>query len=125
MTTMNPEVKKKWVTRLRRTKKTQGKQYLGTLKGQRCCLGILCDLAVEAKVIPKPTVVKALGIKSSILDYGDDIHKSARVLPQSVSDWAGLEDDNPMIDKFLTASAANDSRGMSFKEIANLIEENL
>ena len=56
---MNQKIKERWVKALRSGKYKQGKGWLRKSSGPKkksefCCLGVLCDLAVKSKIIPKP-----------------------------------------------------------------------
>lgn len=127
---LNPEVKKLWTDALRSNRFYQGSGRLKQLKadaqtesGQialHCCLGVLCELAIEAKV---PDVREfTLGCEPSF--SGSMFH-----LPLQVMEWAGLGSDNPMCHPKeykgeITLSLANDD-GLSFATIADVIETQL
>lgn len=110
---MNKQVKKKWLKALRSGEYKQGQENLNK-DNAFCCLGVLCDLHAE-EVNGKWISGKYLG--------------SSSLLPHIVSEWAGLldnEDEEAIIYKgkckYLTS--ANDN-GYSFKQIANIIENQL
>lgn len=101
---------------------------LGLLTGERCCLGVICDIAVEYGVIPPPVPVKntlLTGETEYILAYDDD---STVIMPTKVRDFFGFTnvsgaynrdyrsnfDDSLMND--------NDSKGLTFEQIADIIE---
>lgn len=91
MSTMNAEIKAQWTAALRSGEYEQG---CGLLRrgSEYCCLGVLCDLAVKAGIIPKPERRSALGDTR----YGaeaNDLH-----LPAEVMAWAGVGQDNPKVD---------------------------
>jgi hypothetical protein len=92
METMDREVRKAWVERLRSGRVVQATGHLGYDDGSRCCLGVLCDLAVEAGVIPAPHAPRA-----SILDYGDGDDSSDIGLPLAVAEWAGLNSEPRLV----------------------------
>jgi hypothetical protein len=91
---MKPEIKKKWLAALRGGDFIQGQNSLRSRNGatgqyEYCCLGVLCELAVQDGVIPEPT-----------LEDGDWIYgkregdqQSWSSLPHSVAAWAGIEFD--------------------------------
>lgn len=88
---MNPEIKAQWTAALRSGEYEQGQ---GSLRrdGKFCCLGVLCDQAVKAGIIPEPT-------QRDILDdllYGQE--KNSITLPAEVMEWAGVTDANPLVD---------------------------
>lgn len=103
---LNP-VAKKWVATLRSGKIKQTNGQLGRETGSRCCLGVLCDLAVKAGVIT---------------DF-ELLHGS---LPTKVRQWAGLRTlDGHYTNKCgsLTCLANdNDKSKKSFRQIADIIE---
>lgn len=47
---------REWIARLRDPNAKQRRRHLGAPTGERCCLGVACDIAVEHGVIPPPTV---------------------------------------------------------------------
>ena len=53
---MNSEVKGQWTTALRSGEYEQGNGVLRTIDNTYCCLGVLCELAVKANVIPVPVI---------------------------------------------------------------------
>ena len=118
---MNREVKAEWVEALRSGQYRQGANYLRKNNGQEdefCCLGVLCEIAVEHGAISEP-LRKASRIYSYALG-------EMQVLPQSVVEWAGLPDDNPTIGRSgVRLTGLNDSGLYTFAEIAALIEEDL
>lgn len=119
---MNPEIKAAWVAALRSGDYKQG----GTVLRRRdryCCLGVLCDLAVKAGVIPEPTPSFTMDL---VYEYGAE--KDPRFLPRAVCDWAALDgcwiQRNPIVGDY-TATQLNDAQRLNFGEIAELIEEHL
>lgn len=96
-----------------------------------CCLGVLCDLAIKD------------GVKMSVSESGGQrcYDSENGTLPRAVQVWAGLDATNPllsdsaqgpceacgndhMIEKpGLTATAANDTKKLTFAEIADLVKK--
>lgn len=134
---MNPEVKAMWLDALRSGEYEQTVSRLRDEKGY-CCLGVLCDLHADATGtkwnMTEPWKPRYLGENAT--------------LPALVKQWAGLDDDNPIIgthevieavcDEYgydtdetgthtevLLAAEANDGLGWTFQQIADAIEENL
>jgi hypothetical protein len=112
---MNKEIKAKWVAALRSGKY---KQTTGALRrgDSFCCLGVLCNLHAEAH--PK-TAAKQKSINYYMGEGG--------VLPQAVLRWAGLGKYNVDVavkykDIKTNLADLNDRKGLSFKQIANVIE---
>lgn len=132
---MNPEIKQRWLTALRSGKYKQG---IGRLKTRQdagpvrhCCLGVLCDLAVEAGVVGNTLRLRMInGAEELTWRYGEE--GEVNYLPPEVEKWAGLARSTaifaPVIGEEGTVptalSSLNDS-GTTFEEIANLIEEQL
>jgi hypothetical protein len=116
---VNPVAKEKWLAKLRDPNAEQTVGKLGDPSGARCCLGVLCDVAVEEGVIPAPT--RPSGVSGDFLYYGRGM--SAGLLPNEVREWAGLEYRDPTVAN-RTLSQHNDN-GMPFAQIADLIEEEL
>lgn len=80
-----------------------------------CCMGVLCELAVKAKVISSPRV----GTTDLYYD-GENA-----ILPDSVREWVGLKDPTGSFGKGVdqnNLTNSNDS-GKSFKQIARIIEQ--
>lgn len=113
---MKKKVKEQWVKALR---SGEIHKHIGALrKGDRmCALGVLCN--VHAQHHPKIAAKQKL--KSQYMgEYG--------TLPEKVRIWAGLNERNPsLIHEGISTDITwlNDGRGLSFKKIADLIEEQL
>jgi len=127
---MNPTIKARWITALRSGKYIQGRGALTTVtknekrKRRDCCLGVLCDLAVRAGVIPAP--VPELLSEKLRYDNRKDI------LPSSVVQWAGLDSHDPhvraRVGGYTTGhwlSDLNDAHRRTFAQIARYIEASL
>lgn len=114
---MDERIKKLWVDALRSGEYKQGTGALCTTSFgivEHCCLGVLCELAIEDGVsLPK------FERNNHVLFDGMDA-----TLPESVVDWADLDCENPEVDGALSLAEYNDD-GSSFFRIADLIEENL
>lgn len=113
---MNEEIKTRWIEALRSGEYEQGH---GNLKndGKFCCLGVLCELAVQDGVIER----KDYEGEPSIYAEMD------AVLPTRVRRWAGLFDSNPDVlwdGRIDTIAHVNDCE-VSFETIATIIETQL
>ena len=64
-------IQEEWVKTLETTDIKQNPNYLGFTDGSRCCLGILCDLAVKHGVIPEPILIKHSHYSEDIRPYED------------------------------------------------------
>lgn len=124
MQKMNPEVKELWIDRLESGDIPQTTSKLGTEDGARCCLGVLCDIAVENNIIGPPIV--NYGVIAYVVGEGPDAYFESGILPPPVMKWAGLDDPRGSFgddtDDILTF--LNDS-GSTFSEIAQVIREKL
>lgn len=92
---MNKEVIDRWIERLESGEIKQGRGRLGRVDGSRCCLGVLCDLAVEDEIIPPPVSVHEpelaeVGLVDSLIYGGTSWNSSKCTLPKRVYDWAGI-----------------------------------
>ncbi len=114
---MNADVKTKWVAKLRSGAYKQGKGSLQK-NGKFCCLGVLCDLFKEeghnGHWEPLPGGLEVFVTPTQSFESS---------LPLNVQNWAGLKYLDPLIGN-RSATDLND-RGMSFGEIADLIETHL
>ena len=120
------EVRKKWAENLRSGKYAQGQGMLNNSGKNFCCLGVLCEMAVDEGLLVRGdesgTYVnywRASGDRFSSKDA------SNTGLPQNVVEWAGLcdfsgtyRDENNALTSLIQA---NDS-GKTFNEIADIIE---
>lgn len=114
---MNKEIKQKWVKALRSGKYKQTRSKLKSTNGRFCCLGVLCDI-----------YAKENGLRCSRHnDVAMGIFDSLELLPDEIKDWADVDNDPILYLKegTKTLTCLNDEDGKSFKEIADLIEENL
>jgi hypothetical protein len=110
---MLTEVQKQWVAALRSGKYEQGNVQLRSEEDRYCCLGVACELAVEAGVIEP-----ARGSVSGSFLYGN--HSS--LLPEAVLKWMDLRTvSGGFYGRGQSLAAMNDN-GATFEEIADLIE---
>lgn len=129
MTTMNSEIKNKWVTALRSKEYKQGYKSLALAKAdgtvEYCCLGVLCELAVQEGIAHR---------RGGSTEFGDSLisyDAQMSYLPDSVMKWAGLDSSSPTamkpnsINGVIFLSDANDSLDYDFNGIADLIDEGL
>jgi hypothetical protein len=141
---MKADIAKRWADALESGKYDQGRSCLERRSAQPsdddgfCCLGVLCALAVEDGVAERKLV------QGSIF-FGSPAEHENRTYgtsfpPESVLEWAGLGNENPVFDVDIpetceikdcgghsTSSAAaaelNDDKGFTFEQIAALIRE--
>jgi len=121
------EIRDKWLKALRSGNYEQTTNCLKDLKGY-CCLGVLCEIARDEKVVIWDKHEQMYGEK----DDSDTFN--GEHLPEAVSKWAGLDREDPTVNyvsdyndnKVPTyLSGLNDKTKLSFKQIADLIEEQL
>ena len=116
---MNKNIKNKWLKALRSGEYKQGKSALRD-GDTYCCLGVLTEL------YRKET---GLGIweKGKIgMDFYNEEEISMGVPSKTICEWAGLNDENPSVESEhgICIAEIND-KGVSFNEIADIIEEQL
>jgi hypothetical protein len=117
MNKMNKKIRKKWLQALRSEDYVQGQGYLcQEIEGieRFCCLGVLLDVADK-----RPwTEVDSFNEKTiwGVLDKEEGT--SSTDLPIAFAEKVGLESGEEEI-----LMEANDDRGLTFEEIADLIEE--
>lgn len=123
---MNPEIRDLWIAELESGKHNQGRGFLHRIDSsgleERCCLGVLCKLAVEAGVIGPPIDRPESGCTIFGYGSGDEVTANFGVLPYEVKQWAGITWDNGTYGEDATLSAQND-RGWTFEQIAQVIRE--
>ncbi len=113
LTKKQKAVVSRWVKALRSGKYKQGKQFLHrkSRKQERyCCLGVLCELAVHAKVISQA----ALDDDTFYYDHNEQI------LPTAVKNWVGLNEEDGSYGGGSLVELNDD--GKKFTTIAKLIE---
>jgi hypothetical protein len=126
---MKADIKAKWLADLRSGKFPQTTGVLRNGNGY-CCLGVLCDL------YSRDTGVEWWDTGCG----GFAMHGADSVLPYAVEQWAGLthehggyvavsksydEGENTIVDHSLSLTELNDSWEYDFKQIADVIEEQL
>lgn len=119
---MNADVKKAWLEALRSGEHQKGISRLRQ-GGKYCCLGVLCDLAAQAGH-------GRWRFADSFDDFVDGDEVVSTALPDSVVEWAGLDERSPRVDgiplvDLNDGSAYRPVRPHTFAEIADLIEEHL
>ncbi len=112
---MNEIVAKEWIKQLRSGNYKQGKRRLRDKDDNCCCLGILCDIAPMVK----------WELSGKVYDARTKNNYSDAVLPLNVQRWADMKTSNGTLQnqKRVALSEYNDN-GLTFDEIADVIEEN-
>lgn len=124
---MEQEIADRWADALESGKYKQGKFLLNSPEGF-CCLGVLCEIAVEDGVVEK---IDPDG--SGYTRYhapGNPNNYDTAFLPDAVVEWAGVGHSNIAFDVdlegsggWVTASGLNDTYNYTFAEIAELIRQ--
>jgi hypothetical protein len=98
---LDPEVKAAWLQALRSGEYEQGTETLRTYEDTYCCLGVLCELAVQANVIQ----CRRRPHMTGEWEYGSDEDGDwmAGFPPMKVRRWAGF----PREDRHGTAIPSN------------------
>lgn len=116
---MKSEIKTLWLEALRSDEYEQTTHALSRDDGCYCCLGVLCEIAKKYGVVSKHYIEE-----DKIFMYNDE----KQLLPDEVVYWAGLPDQNPYCrynNETTVLTMLNDDYELNFKEIANIIEEQL
>lgn len=130
---MNHEIKAEWLRRLRDPNRKQLRGDLTRIHkdGSRsdCCLGVLCEIAVEQGVLVTTPTTSAglLGYQ-----YQDVSGVAFTMPPERVNDWADMDafvvdypfayPDSHNIEGVLHLAELNDKYGLTFDQIADVIE---
>lgn len=125
---MKLEVAKKWIEALRSGKY---KKTVGTLKrvdnyeqGSFCALGVLCD--IYQREHERPLLEHKISAKAKRSKVAID--GEVDLIPEEVRVWAGMSSPAGHVETKhgeLTIPCLNDEGRMSFKKIADIIEENI
>lgn len=125
---MNKDIRERWLERLESGEIKQTRGYLGRPSGSRCCLGVLCDIAVEDGIIAAPVedMVRQHTKQSKFLRYEGEMG----MLPRAVIVWAGLKDNGEVAVFYNDKHEAlgdlvtrNDTSKYNFKKIAKIVRE--
>lgn len=112
------------IARLRSGNIKQVTGVLGYPDGGRCCLGVTCDIGIEYGVIPPASVITD-ALSDPFVDplvYGG----RTKDLPEAVQTFFGFSTrvgnytDSDGVDQNLARD--NDKRGLTFAQIADIIE---
>ena len=141
---MNQEIKARWVAWLRANADKQTTGRLNRVTSDRdtdpvgfCCLGGLCELAVQDGVIGALLKEsKEHGDFGTVMTYGNasvgDYYWSTTSLPSAVTRWAGLSSSDPEVritsnhgEWTTNLTSVNDDEQYDFNQIADLIEAQL
>lgn len=118
---MSRENIRKWVDALRSGEYEQGKNCLAQEtenKIKYCCLGVACELAYQENFVDKVVIEAAHG-QSSIF-YGASVQSGC--LPIEVMRWLEVDANDPYIHVAGDWLSALNDEGLTFNNIADLIE---
>lgn len=125
---MKADIKERWLERLESGEISQARGTLGRPIGSRCCLGVLCDIAVEDGIIPAPIISHTqsdAGKVVKIFAYGKE--GATGNLPFEVIEWAGLAEEDPEYTgrdgNSHSLAGLNDSAKYNFKKIAAVVRK--
>lgn len=129
---MNKAIKKQWVDALRSGDYSQGKHCLQDENNNFCCLGVLTDLYIKSHRHSLIEWSKDISYENDIPNYpallpvdgksptSEPRQFEAERLPDIVAEWSGF---NPAFEyNNMDLEDINDD-GVTFDEIANIIEE--
>lgn len=134
---MDNKVKALWLEALRSGEYDQAK---GTLKEDQedgsvgyCCLGVLCEVAVQEGVIKPAVPWKPIDDDDYMGNCGHYKYDTEMdVLPDAVMEWAGINSKSGMLPEFFTFENSehtagslvdlNDDFHFDFNQIADVIE---
>ena len=129
---MNRHIAKEWTVRLRSGITKQTRKHLGRNDGSRCCLGVLCDMAVEEGIIFPPGEFRPGTSKRGCLVFGGTRHN----LPAPVREWAGMKSTYGQYPGEIGTGrsstygappslALDNDAGADFAELADIIEQHV
>lgn len=111
--TTQKELRKKWIEALRSDKYKQGREQLRKGKDRFCCLGVLCDVFDNGQ----------WKLDSDIFGTIYFYNSNDKVPPISVCDAVGFRKAFRNASVIADLANLNDREGLSFSEIADLLEE--
>lgn len=122
---MNREIAEKWTDALRSGEYAQCTGALNAPGKGHCCLGVLCELAVEAGVPVETVEVDRRRLDAApwhVVSYDG----MTDVLPARVRDWAEMASSDGELDEYHEAYGGDlalwNDHGATFAEIADAIE---
>lgn len=146
---LDPQIKARWVAALRSGNYEQARGRLCYVRANEnqvltekyCCLGVLCEIAVADGVIAKSTENPRHGDGSwarSFFDPNNTEDRATGDLPGKVAKWAYGLSQGAFRNEYSTdplvrigvnderrLSGCNDTLGLDFNQIADLIEKSL
>jgi hypothetical protein len=122
---MDKRIAFQWTAALRSGRYTQGRKALHSFceeSSVHCCLGVLCELYLTQT---GEGGWRKVGLTAMEFVPQDGEARCDR-LPDSVQAWAGMKSaDGGMGDAFDGSLASRNDRGVTFSELADLIDANV
>ena len=114
---MRKEIAEKWAAALRSGKYKQGVHRLANAeRTKHCCLGVLCEVAIEDGVPVEVSATREFYQPSAAYDDG------ATMLPLRVQCWAGMASSHGSLGREMPSLMLRNESGTSFDELADIIE---
>ena len=114
---MRKEIAEMWVAALRSGKYKQGVHRLANAeRTKHCCLGVLCEVAIEDGVPLETSGASQFHWPSTA--YDDATAK----LPLRVQCWAGMASDHGSLGREMPSLMLQNESGTSFDGLADIIE---
>lgn len=123
---MNQEIKERWIAELESGNWEQANGVLAEGKSnKRCCLGILCDIAVADGIVETDGTRETWSCAMAVVYRGPSENSvgTTAVLPEEVMEWAELDTDNGTYNAGCNSLSADNDQGISFIQIAQTIRE--
>lgn len=126
---MKKQIKKLWVKALRSGEYAQTRNKMCSVRGNSfCCLGVLQELYIQDQYKKGNTHIGWENDKEKSFDGLLFNGEESTILDNKVVKWAGLKRKDPLIkynSKKQTLVYLNDDKKLNFKQIADIIEEQL
>jgi hypothetical protein len=136
---MNPNVKEKWLNALRSDEYSQTRGVLMN-EGGFCCLGVLCDIYSKEQNVPWDSERRIFGkggeVPTEIQLWAGFVEENPEKMHEEDDDYIETVSNpgNPKVNhkpeyssftSSIALSVLNDDIGLSFAEIADLIEKQM
>ena len=105
--------RQEWVDALRSGKYRQGNGYLGRLSGERCCLGVACDLH-DVPTTPNEFIL--------FYKFADGVESNGIIPDKYFAEWFGFPKNNTALQRELCSLNDHSIYGQSFDHIARRLE---
>ena len=118
---LSPTVKRKWLAALRSGKYKQGESYMyNKYDNSYCCLGVLCEIeGANTKQMHKIELPAEIGMFTELVPNASELTKAQKEL-NNTNDFFAF---SVMYKGKMTSLAYMNDDGISFSEIADVIEK--